>query len=484
MKRITTLLIILCCITSSMNAQSKEKSVNTPKNVIYAFDYIINNFGEKKYKTYSINKNPNTNLIESSEKIIHFNIPFPSDITEFDATVDPNFKAIEFRVIENAFAKDETISYQILHLSPGSNERFKLKVVTNNGQKAKDVQIRTSSQQEMWFMCTKNPTNPELRDAYAIVWEVLDDHVEGDIFMISSLRPDIYTKAIETSNTFKIVGRVDPNITDSLYNIYIADSREELRMIGDDDYIACVPVVNKRFEYQVELDHPVAGRLRCIFPDGSLCSAYIDLDFVPGETYHITVHNGYYDEDIDYERRVGSLSGKSLINKKSNSNNKRRDGDVGIDSTVDINADINNIMDFNMMAKFVDEKDKIIAVSEILPPMMTLIENVKKIQDKYEFIKNGITNNMYKDSDINRVYNDIIKLNKDVDVKMDYIFDTLRKVSLDKSNNINEFKKTKISMFQDQIKTINGIYKDTGHMSKSAIKCQKNLNKLIEKNMN
>ena len=77
--------------------------------------------------------------------------------------------------------------------------------------------------------------------------------------------------------------------------------------------MACVPVVNKRFEWQTELDHPCVGRLRCIFPDGSLCSAWIDLDFVPGETYHITVHNGYYDDDVAYEQRVGRLSGKSLI---------------------------------------------------------------------------------------------------------------------------------------------------------------------------
>ena len=34
---------------------------------------------------------------------------------------------------------------------------------------------------------------------------------------------------------------------------------------------------------------------------------------MPGETYNITVHNGYYDEDKDYERRVGRQSGKSLI---------------------------------------------------------------------------------------------------------------------------------------------------------------------------
>jgi hypothetical protein len=77
--------------------------------------------------------------------------------------------------------------------------------------------------------------------------------------------------------------------------------------------VACIPVVNKRFEWQTELTKPCVGRLRCIFPDGSLCSAWIDLDFVPGETYNITVHNGYYDEDKDYERRVGRQSGKSLI---------------------------------------------------------------------------------------------------------------------------------------------------------------------------
>jgi hypothetical protein len=122
----------------------------------------------------------------------------------------------------------------------------------------------------------------------------------------------MYEKAAE-SKMFKIVGRVDENIKDSLYNIYIADSREALYNLEDHEYVACVPVVNKRFEWQTELTKPCVGRLRCIFPDGSLCSAWIDLDFVPGETYNITVHNGYYEEDKDYERRVGRQSGKSLI---------------------------------------------------------------------------------------------------------------------------------------------------------------------------
>ena len=150
------------------------------------------------------------------------------------------------------------------------------------------------------------------------MWEKGDfmscNDIEGTIYMITSLRPDVYEKAVGTSKkTFKIEGRVDEQIKDSLYNIYIADTRDALYALSDDDYVACVPVVNKRFEFQTELDHPCVGRLRCIFPDGELCSAWIDLDFVPGETYRITVHNGYYDEDRDYERRVGRQSGRSLL---------------------------------------------------------------------------------------------------------------------------------------------------------------------------
>ena len=97
-----------------------------------------------------------------------------------------------------------------------------------------------------------------------------------------------------------------------------------------------MPVVNKRFEYSVELDKPKVGRLRCIFPDGSLCSAWIDLDFVPGETYHITVHNGYYEDDFDYERRVGRNSGKSLITTDRNRGRYVREDDVVITDTADV----------------------------------------------------------------------------------------------------------------------------------------------------
>ena len=278
MKRIVTMLLIVCSAITTASAQKKIYP-NTPQRVISAFEYVINAYGQNEGQTYSVSKNPNTNIIESKERIEPFG---------FTAVG----KGPYLRNISNAFKADEQFSYQFLHIQPGNNQPFSLQVVTRDKSTSKHIAIRTKPTQEMWFMACKNPENPELRDVYAAVWDV--DY--------NGRQP-------------KIEGRVDANIKDSLYNIYIADSYDELKAVGDDDYVACIPVINKRFEYQTELDHPKVGRLRCIFPDGKLCSDWIDLDFVPGETYRITVHNGWYDEDQDYERRVGRRSGKSLINR-------------------------------------------------------------------------------------------------------------------------------------------------------------------------
>ena len=269
MKRIIVMLLIACSAVTTISADSSAAPQKKPETVIFI-------------------------------KIV----PFRCSANRIQNDNVMNAVAINF-------PKEEPLAYQFLHVQPGSNELFSLKVITNNGTNQSTQRIRTNKNQEMWLMCCKNPENPQLRDAYAIVWEHTDE-IEGTIYMISSLRPDMYEKAAE-SRMFKIVGRVDENIKDSLYNIYIAESREALYNLEDHEYVACVPVVNKRFEWQTELTKPCVGRLRCIFPDGKLCSAWIDLDFVPGETYNITVHNGYYDEDKDYERRVGRQSGHSLI---------------------------------------------------------------------------------------------------------------------------------------------------------------------------
>jgi len=300
MKRIIVMLLIACSAVTTISADSSAAPQKKPETVIFTLNAIIQKFGQNEGQVYSVNRNPNTNIIESSIKIV----PFRCSANRIQNDNVMNAVAINF-------PKEEPLAYQFLHVQPGSNELFSLKVITNNGTNQSTQRIRTNKNQEMWLMCCKNPENPQLRDAYAIVWEHTDE-IEGTIYMITSLRPDMYEKAAE-SRMFKIVGRVDENIKDSLYNIYIAESREALYNLEDHEYVACVPVVNKRFEWQTELTKPCVGRLRCIFPDGELCSAWIDLDFVPGETYNITVHNGYYDEDKDYERRVGRQSGHSLI---------------------------------------------------------------------------------------------------------------------------------------------------------------------------
>ena len=294
------MLLIACSAVTTISADPSAAPQKKPETVIFTLNAIIQKFGQNEGQVYSVNRNPNTNIIESSIKIV----PFRCSANRIQNDNVMNAVAINF-------PKEEPLAYQFLHVQPGSNELFSLKVITNNGTNQSTQRIRTNKNQEMWLMCCKNPENPQLRDAYAIVWEHTDE-IEGTIYMISSLRPDMYEKAAE-SRMFKIVGRVDENIKDSLYNIYIAESREALYNLEDHEYVACVPVVNKRFEWQTELTKPCVGRLRCIFPDGKLCSAWIDLDFVPGETYNITVHNGYYDEDKDYERRVGRQSGHSLI---------------------------------------------------------------------------------------------------------------------------------------------------------------------------
>lgn len=306
MKRILTMVVIAIMAVTAGNAQSSSKrQANKPVNVIRIFDNIINLFAVTNGESYTMKKHPDTNIIESSERITNFSI---NGLHKYD-----------MNIVRMAFRDDEPVCYQNSHIQPGAKERIRLTVISGSDKTAKSVPVRRNNNEEMLMMCCKNAENPQLRDAYAIVWEQQGDKINGTIFQITSLRPDLFGNMREASrNTFRIEGRVDENIKDSLYNIYIADTYEELKRVADDDYVACVPVVNKRFEYSVELDKPKVGRLRCIFPDGSLCSAWIDLDFVPGETYHITVHNGYYSDDLDYERRVGRNSGRSLITPSHN----------------------------------------------------------------------------------------------------------------------------------------------------------------------
>ena len=440
MKRIIVMLLIACSAITTISADPSAAPQKKPEIVVATLNAIIQKFGQNEGQVYSVNRNPNTGIIESSIKIV----PFRCSANRIQNDNVMNAVAINF-------PKDEPLAYQFLHVQPGSNEMFSLKVITNNGTNQSTQRIRTNKNQEMWFMCCKNPENPQLRDAYAIVWEHTDE-IEGTIYMITSLRPDMYEKAAE-SRMFKIVGRVDENIKDSLYNIYIAESREALYNLEDHEYVACVPVVNKRFEWQTELTKPCVGRLRCIFPDGKLCSAWIDLDFVPGETYNITVHNGYYDEDKDYERRVGRQSGHSLIEANA----------VKVEDTPSF-------------------KPTEIQKMQLEPIMELAKMKIEDIKSTYQQLRSKNLSWVNKGA----VFDNITKKNKELDKQFQDVIKVVKGIKMPKheeSQAWSELYKEILKFYTEQNKALTEM-SGQGQLPKSAQKTQETINKLIQKYMN
>jgi RNAse (barnase) inhibitor barstar len=461
MKRIIVMLLIACSAVTTISADSSAAPQKKPETVIFTLNAIIQKFGQNEGQVYSVNRNPNTNIIESSIKIV----PFRCSANRIQNDNVMNAVAINF-------PKEEPLAYQFLHVQPGSNELFSLKVITNNGTNQSTQRIRTNKNQEMWLMCCKNPENPQLRDAYAIVWEHTDE-IEGTIYMISSLRPDMYEKAAE-SRMFKIVGRVDENIKDSLYNIYIAESREALYNLEDHEYVACVPVVNKRFEWQTELTKPCVGRLRCIFPDGELCSAWIDLDFVPGETYNITVHNGYYDEDKDYERRVGRQSGHSLI-------------EPNAVKVVESIRRENLPADATYIGSVKVEDSQPIKPTEVQRMQLKAIFELAEI--KMEDIKALYQQLRSKNlSWVNKgaVFDNITKKNKELDKQFQDVIKVVKGLKMSKheeSQALSELYKKILEFYTEQNKILTEMSGQT-QLPKSAQKTQETVSKIIQKYMN
>jgi len=465
MKRLFIMLLIACSAITTVSAQQKGKQDNVPYNVKALFHSIITAWGEPN-DVYSVNKNPETNQIESSVRITTFS----ADNDKFPHMAGKVY--LNTSAISDAFKKDEPKSYQILHIRPGDFKKFSLKAVNEDGQ-SETYQIRNNDNEEMWLMCCKNPQNPKLRDAYAIKWVITKEgtKVNGVIYQITSLRPDRYEKPLDYSKKmFKIVGRVGDEIKDSLYNIYIADSREALNNLKDNDYVACVPVVNKRFEWQTELDKPCVGRLRCIFPDGSLCSSWIDLDFVPGETYNITVHNGYYDEDKDYERRVGKNSGKSLL-KKTIETVEVVDDEDWIKANIFDEDDSKRIDEEWRKEKGFRLEGKVMSIEM----SKELIENsYKQVGDEMRGMRDS-----YK---ISTIFETILKQNKELDKKYQDFIKAAKKLNMPYEDYPNLYKEI-LEFYTEQNGGISEFFKNFGYgeHSKPARKLQEFLTKKTEK---
>ena len=204
MKQLFIMLLIVSSVVTTANAQERLKPTiaSNPNNVIKAFEFLIDLYGQKAGQTYSVEKNPNTGIIESRERIV-----------AFTCRKDEPY----ITMMGDDFMKDEPKSYQIKHITPGQNsQNFTLAVHTNVPNVINHYAIRTKPEQEMWFIACKNPENPSLRDAYAIVWQpAADNKVKGTIYMITSPRPSSINKAFGSfeptenkSNIDNVVGKV------------------------------------------------------------------------------------------------------------------------------------------------------------------------------------------------------------------------------------------------------------------------------------
>ena len=197
MKHLFIMLLIACSAVTTASAQQKGK----PENVIKAFEFLIDLYGQKAGQTFSVEKNPNTGIIESSERIVAF-------------TCKKSEPYIE--MMGDDFMKDEPLSYQIKHITPGQgSQNFTLAVHTNVPNVINHYAIRTKPEPEMWFMACKNPENPSLRDAYAIVWQpAADNKVKGTIYMITSPRPSNFGKAFESADSNTKIDNVVGEVVD------------------------------------------------------------------------------------------------------------------------------------------------------------------------------------------------------------------------------------------------------------------------------
>ena len=468
------MLLIACSASITVSADlSATAPQKKPENVIATLNAIIHNMGKDEGQVYSVNRNPNTCIIESSTKIVPFRCLAISDNNDFTQQNIAAQNDILLSSVARNFQKDEPLSYQFLHIQPNSKENFSLKVITNNGLDNKTLRLRSFYDQEMWLMCCKNLENPQLRDAYAIVWALTADkrYIEGTVYMITSLRPDMYEKSM--SNTFKIDGRVGDDLNDSLYVVYMADTAEELNNVDDDAFVSTMPVVNKRFNFSVEIDKPKVGRIRTVMPDGSLCELWTNLDFVPGETYRITTHNGWYEEDRDYENRVGRYSGHSLLNDL-----QRRGID---DQTVQV-------------TDLVPEEFRVVETAPVQRWPQTLPSRQQaQLKMKTELVKIDMENIKLKYKTVGEtligfrsrdrimlLLDQILKQNKELDKKYQDVIKLAKELNVPAEEMPNLYKEI-LQFYAEQNKALNDLYKDSITNGKSFQKLHEYVTKEMEK---
>ena len=299
-----------------------------------------------------------------------------------------------------------------------------------------------------------------------------------------SLAPDLYQKNMssagllsENQNTFTIDGRVGYDLKDSLYVVYMADTAEELDKVGDNDYVATMPVVNKRFSFSVQLDKPKVGRIRTVMPDGSLCELWTNLDFVPGETYRITTHNGYYDEDRDYEQRVGRYSGKSLLNGL-----QRRGIDDQTFTVVDevpeeFRTAENNVNQGGISTLSVSQNAVLVAMAELVKL------HIDKVKNSYQMMGAAMKDNFRSRERVQLIFKQILQQNKELDKQYQEFIKYIRYTGAFSSREWSDMYKEILKFYTEQNQGLSEAYKDSITNGRPILKLRDYLNKQTEKYM-
>ena len=190
---------------------------------------------------------------------------------------------------------------------------------------------------------------------------------------------------------------------------------------------------------------------------------------MPGETYNITVHNGYYDEDKDYERRVGKNSGKSLLKKTIEKVEV-------VDDEEWIKANLFDQKRQSQMEQWRKEEG-----FKLEPKLMSIKMSMELIEGSYKQIDEEMRGmrNPYK---ISLLFEKILKQNKELDKKYQNFIKAAMELEMPEEEYPNMYKEI-LQFFTEQNGGISKFFKDFGYgeHSKPVRKLQEYLTKTTEK---
>ena len=195
---------------------------------------------------------------------------------------------------------------------------------------------------------------------------------------------------------------------------------------------------------------------------------------MPGETYNITVHNGYYDEDKDYERRVGRQSGHSLIEPNAvKVVDPIRPKDLPDNATYVGPVKVEDSQSF---------KPTEIQRMQLEPIMELAKMKIEDIKSLYEQLRSKNLSWVNK----GLVFDNITKKNKELDKQFQDVIKVVKGIKMPKheeSQAWSELYKEILRFYTEQNKALTEM-SGQGQLPKSAQKTQETVNKIIQKYMN